>query len=220
MSLQPPSGFSRVSTNPNAIVAYVEGMDAATAYQMAVSAVYVAQQWMPKVSGSAAASLRPVHEEGFYGISWGRSYVRFLEGGTQPRTMRELAGKTIPMWVDDSDGSLAAKMAPKDRATKTRTTVDGRRQAKIFRKAAPIGSRKNVVRAGRTVSVPRSYPGAPGRIAARSGGQIAKGNVGVRWRHPGIKGRDYIMDALLYVADSAGVDVSPQPATVTRKSVG
>ena len=221
LSLTTPEAFSRINTaEPNALVAWVKDADDLATEQMAMSAVYVAQQWMPKVSGSAARGLQPVAEDGYYGISWGHSYVRYLERGTRPRTMRELAGKTIPMWVDDSDGQQAAKMSPRERQERTRVTEDGRRQVKIFRKAAPIGSRKTVIRNGRQVSVPRSYPGAPGRINRRDDiGKIAGGNVGVRWRHPGIQGRDYVGDAILYVADSVGIRVSPQMAVVSRHTV-
>lgn len=221
MSLPISEGFSRVGAGtPNAMVAFVEGMSYETALGMSAAAVHIAQEWMPKVSGSAARSLRPVAYRGYYGISWGRSYIRHLEHGTRPRTMTSLAGKTIPMWVDDQDGSRAAKMSPKDRATLTRTTEDGRRQIKIFRKAAPIGSRKWIEREGRRVSVPRHYPGAPGRIRDRTeDGRIAPGNVGVWWRHPGTKGRDYIGDALDYVAHTAGVKIYKQEVTVARHSL-
>ena len=74
-----------------------------------------------------------------------------------------LKGKVIPMWVSDDDGSLKAKN-PK---IETRTREDGSQQVLIFRRA--------------------TRPGAPGRISKRDElGRIAKGNVGVKWRHPGL----------------------------------
>jgi hypothetical protein len=117
--------------------------------------------------------------------------------------MKSLAGKTIPMWIDDPDGEVAKEEGPK---AKTRVTADGRRQTLIFRHAAPIGSRKMVFKRGQWVSVPRSYPGAPGRINNRSSnGRIAAGNVGVRWRHPGIESRHYLNRSIEEVAFRYGI---------------
>ena len=69
----------------------------------------------------------------------------------------------------------------------------------------------------REVSVPRSWPGAPGRIVQREarrpwttpgkvGGQIAERNVGVRWRHPGLTGREYLQHSLRVAAEQSGVE--------------
>lgn len=222
MSLPITEGFSRVGTGtPNAIVAFVPGMSFENSLRMATWATLIAQEWMPKVSGSAARSLRPVAAQGYYGVSWGRSYVRHLEKGTNPFTMRSLAGKTIPMWISDDDGTIAATIPAKDLSRRTRVTEDGRKQVKIFRKAAPIGSRKWVKRNGQMVSVPRSYPGAPGRINRRDDqGRINRGNVGVRWRHPGNQKRDYIGDALDYVAHSVHLHrVHKQEVSVPRHAI-
>jgi len=138
--------------------------------------------------------------------------------------MRSLAGKTIPMWVNDPTGSEAAK----NPRAKTRTTDDGRKQILIFRRAAPIGQRKTSVRMVNGLltrtSVPASYPGAPGRIAVnrsqgmiRRGdgidgegraGQIATKNVGVRWRHPGLDARRALAKGVTIAAVES--DIIPQ----------
>lgn len=161
---------------------------------LAEYAVQTAKNIMPKISGRLATTLRPVFGNGYWGIYFPDNKVWFLEQGTNPFTMKSLAGKTIPMWVDDPDGSVAKAEGKK---TKTRITIDGRRQALIFRRAAKQGQRKTVIRRGRPVDVPMSYPGAPGRIGNRlSSGRIGVPNVGVRWRHPGIQGRRYLNNAM------------------------
>lgn len=166
-------------------------------------AVEFAQASMPKISGRLAMTLKPVYGTSYWGIYFPDPKVWYLEKGTNPFTMNRLAGKTIPMWVDDPDGSVAKQ---EGKNTKTRITVDGRRQALIFRRAANKGERKTIIRNGRKVSVPRSYPGAPGRIGNRlASGRIGVPNVGVRWRHPGITGRRYLNEAMLDAAVSYGV---------------
>jgi hypothetical protein len=117
--------------------------------------------------------------------------------------MRSLAGKTIPMWIDDPTGE-ERRQNPK---AKTRRTKSGKIQVLIFRRAAKIGARKQVRRAVggvvHNVSVPASYPGAPGRITRRHGergssrgehqpGGIRRFNTGVRWRHPGLAPRGFL----------------------------
>jgi hypothetical protein len=173
----------------------------------------------PKLSGRGAAGIKPYWGRGFFGIRWDHSYMWYQEKGTNPFTMRSLAGKTIPMWIDDPTGS-ERRANPK---AKTRIVANGRTQVLIFRKAAKIGSRKRVaVRDGkgrllRHKTVPRSYPGAPGRIARTTyheqygthTGKIAKllprPHVGVRWRNPGIVGREFMHYSLLEVAQMARV---------------
>lgn len=190
------------------------------AARLAESAVAMAREMVPRVTGASARRLRAVWGKRWYGIHDVSGNLRYGNRGTRPRVMRELENKTVPMWITDDDGSMTEKVPMHKRGEMTRVTEDGRRQVKIFRKAAPIGSRKTVTRNGRQVSVPRSYPGAPGRINRRDDiGKIAGGNVGVRWRHPGIQGRDYVGDAILYVADSVGIRVSPQMAVVSRHTV-
>jgi hypothetical protein len=170
---------------------------------MASRAVQYAQQSMPKISGRLAGTILPVYSATYWGLYFPDRRAWYLEQGTRPFTMNSLAGKTIPMWVDDPDGSVAKE---EGRKAQTRITVDGRRQTLIYRKAAKKGERKWVRRGGRMVSVPRSYPGAPGRIGNRlSNGQIGSPNVGVRWRHPGINGRQYLNRAMEAAAMDYGI---------------
>lgn len=201
---------------PNALIATVPGLDRDLARKMATHAAEAARLWAPKMSGQGADSIAPHSGEGFYGITWGESYLWFQERGIKPFTMRSLAGKLIPMWVNDPDGSQARKIPVKDRNRRMRRSKDGRNQVLIFRRAAPIGSRKDVERNGRIVNVPRSYPGAPGRIVRRDEhGQILGGNVGVRWRHPGMNGRDFMADAIIETARQARV----LPASIDARRI-
>lgn len=131
-----------------------------------------------------------------------------------------LTHNTIPMWIKDPTGSVRRE----NPRAETRTSAAGVTEVKIFRRAAPIGSRKTVTRRqnGRLIrtTVPASYPGAPGRIAVREsrahttdgrvGGAIARGNVGVRWRHPGLARRSFIRQGLVLAAHYSGL----QPGTV------
>lgn len=199
----------------------VPGLDAHSAYALAVAAVRQAQSIAPKNSGRGASRLQPYYGAGFFGIRWGDAYMWFQESGVKPFTMRSLAGKLIPMWVDDRDGSEARKLAPKDRQRRTRTTASGKHQVLIFRKVAAMGARKNkTMPSGAVRSVPASYPGAPGRIASRqvlngaSTGRIASRtvgmpHVGVRWRFPGLVGRGFMAHSLTSVASAAGLGSPP-----------
>lgn len=197
---------------PDRLVMMVEGLDESSAEVLANDAVYMARQLAPKSTGRSARNLQPIWGPGIFGVKWLDNHVWFQEAGIRPFTMRSLAGKTIPLWINDPDGSEQRKY-PK---AQTRRTADGRTQVLIFRKAAPIGSRKVVMREGRPVDVPRSYPGAPGRIsmreapqpwtaAGRVGGRIARGNVGVRWRHPGLSRRGFIRQSIELAADHHGI---------------
>jgi hypothetical protein len=171
---------------------------------MANAAVQAAKDRMPKITGHLASTLTPVFGPNFWGIYFPDKKTWFLERGTRPFTMNSLQGKTIPMWVDDPDGEISRK----NKKAKTRITVDGRRQTLIFRKAAHKGERKTIRRNGKIITVPRSYPGAPGRIGnpRGMGGRIASGNQGVRWRHPGIQARQYLNEAIEDTADMWGID--------------
>ena len=205
----------RGSQTPNALIARASGVSAAQAEVLARAAASHAAAIAPKSTGAGAASIEPVWGPGWYGVRWSQPQMWFTEAGTRPRTMRELAGKVIPMWIDDPTGKEARKVPAKDRSRRTRTDAAGKRQVLIFRRAAKIGARKMVN--GR--SVPASYPGAPGRIARRRtepvAGQIAKANVGVRWRHPGISPRGFMRHSLEDVATAAGL---PRPMiTPTRR---
>lgn len=206
-----------LAPRPNRIVLlFDEDLESAS---LATEALELAQQRMPKVTGYAANSLLPVHGPGYFGIYF-IDRVWFLEQGINPFTMTRLHG-VIPMWIDDPTGQVR-KENPK---AKIRTTKDGRTQVKIFRYAARAGARKTVLRRGsngllQPVTVPRSYPGAPGRIARRQAaqpltaagrqpGQIARGNVGVRWRHPGIVGRMFLNSAIADTALEHGIELKP-----------
>lgn len=154
------------------------------------------------------------------GMGSHNSYVWFQEKGIKPFTMRRLAGKVIPMWIDDPTGS-ERRANPK---AKTRITANGRHQVLIFRKAAKMGAKKDVAirdaqgRILRHKRVPQSYPGAPGRIARTTfhetygthTGKIAKlvprAHVGVRWRHPGIVGREFIEYSIQSIGAMARIE--------------
>lgn len=204
---------------PDRLVMTIPGLDKQTARRMANQAVREARRKMPKRSGASAARLGPTYGDGFFGVKWQDSYVWFQEHGISPFTMFSLAGKTIPMWVDDQDGSERAKN-PK---AQTRTTMSGKTQVLIFRRAAKLGQTKQVPasrtrrghRRGEMVTVPASYPGAPGRIsrremaspmttAGRVAGAVAVGNVGVRWRNPGLGARLFLNNAITLTAQWNG----------------
>lgn len=187
--------------------------------ELARRAVAHAQRFAPKLSGQSARRFQPVARDGWFGIHWVGSHVWFQEVGIRPFTMNSLAGKTIPMWLNDESGELRQKH-PK---AETRTTADGRVQVLQFRKAANKGDRKMALRRrGGTeqwVSVPASYPGAPGRIALRRpDGTIAPGNTGVRWRHPGMQPKGFLYDGLTLAAFEAGLAVRDVIATNERFS--
>lgn len=204
-----------LSAQPNRIVLLFDGpFDSA---DLATEALDLARRRMPKVTGYAANSLLPVHGPNYFGINF-IDRVWFLERGISPFTMTKLHG-VIPMWIDDPTGQVR-KENPK---AKTRVTKDGRTQVKIFRYASKAGARKTVLRRGANgllnpVTVPRSYPGAPGRIArrqpgqpltaaGRQPGQIARNNVGVRWRHPGTVGRMFLNSAIADTALAHGIEL-------------
>lgn len=195
-----------MSQSPDRIIVVMDDIhDTAYTEMLANAAVQAAKDRMPKITGHLATTLTPVFGPNFWGIYFPDKKAWFLERGTRPFTMNSLAGKVIPMWVDDPNGDEAKA----NKKAKTRITEDGRHQTLIFRKAANKGDRKNVMKNGKVVSVPRSYPGAPGRIGnpRGGGGRIAAGNSGVRWRHPGIDGRQYLNEAIEDTADIFGLDV-------------
>lgn len=199
----------------------VPGLDAIDAHILALEAVDVAYSLIPKFSGRLARSLRPLWGNGYFGISWRDPAVWYQEVGIRPFTMRSLAGKTIPMWIKDPDGE-ERKKNPK---AEVKVGEDGVVRVLVFRRAAKQGQRKVVMRSGVQTSVPRSYPGAPGRISVREaaapytregkvGGRIAgdmegiRRNVGVRWRHPGLTGRSFLFQGLVKAAQYGGIDPS------------
>lgn len=172
---------------------------------------------MPKLTGRAASRMFPLYGSGYFGVGWTDNYVWFQEQGIRPFTMYSLAGKVIPLWVDDPTGTEREKN-PK---AQVRTTMSGKTQVLIFRKAAMPGQRRTVrrkVASGQyeEYTVPMSYPGAPGRIGKREAarpfttpgrtpGAIARGNVGVRWRHPGLAPRQFLNHSMTLAAEQGGI---------------
>jgi hypothetical protein len=127
------------------------------------------------------------------GMASHNSYVWFQEQGIRAFTMWSLKGKVIPMWVDDPTGTEREKN-PK---AQTRVTLSGKTQILIFRRA--------------------TNPGAPGRIAKREApqpwttagrrpGAHARGNVGVKWRHPGLAPRKFLNHAVGAAARWGGIE--------------
>lgn len=185
-------------------------------YEAARLAVAHAQALCPKLTGTGASGIKPLFGEGYFGMTWEMPYIWVQNVGAKPFLMRSLAGKTIPMWLDDPTGSVI-RDNPK---AKTRTTASGRTQVLIFRRAAPIGSKKTVTRKGAGGAlvkreVPASYPGAAGRIANREaampsttpgrlGGRVARGNIGVRWYFPGLTPRNFLEEGLNRAATDVG----------------
>lgn len=208
---------------PDRAIMGAPGLDIDRAWYIATKAMYDARTHMPRVTSASAFNLIPIAGEGWFGVAWTHPHIWYQEMGTRPFTMRSLAGKAIPMWVNDPTGEVANKQ----RNPRRRITDDGRHQTLIFRRAARFGQRKDVWRqeGGRMVrrSVPMSYPGAPGRIAVnrsqglmRQGsvnpgqgnpGWIARGNVGVRWRHPGLQPGRYVARGIFDSATAHGLPV-------------
>lgn len=211
---------TRTRNLPNTLEVLVAGLGEQAAHRLAILAVSRAQHIAPKSSGRGSQNLRPYWGKGFFGITWTDSYMWYQEAGIKAFTMRSLAGKLIPMWVNDRDGSEAAKIPIKDRTRRTRTDAAGKRQVLIFRKVSAMGARKQVPTStpGLMRSAPASYPGAPGRIShrvvenGRNTGRIAARvnglpHVGVRWRFPGLIGRGFMHHALQDTALSAGLGI-------------
>lgn len=191
------------------LIVEIPGLSYNDAAFYAQEAQYEARKRAPKLSGESAKRIYAVYDEGWFGLHWLDDHVWFQEAGIRPFTMNSLQGKVIPMWVSDDDHKLRTEN-PK---IETKTTADGRTLVRIFRRAANKGERKIVRRrqGGATieVSVPRSYPGAPGRINRRHtetdrslgkvAGRIAPTNVGVRWRHPGLASKGFMFQSLMAV---------------------
>lgn len=201
---------------PNRMFMEVAGLDSSMASMLGDTAATVAYQLCPKVSGEGAKGITAISGEGFFGIQWVDPHVWFQDAGIRPFTMESVAGKVIPMWVDDPFGTERQR----NPRAEVRQTADGRQQVLIFRRAANKGERKVVRRRvggiEQRIEVPRSYPGAPGRISRREAaapftsngklaGQIAKGNTGVRWRHPGLFGRNFLRESIVRAANLHGV---------------
>ncbi len=203
---------------PDRMIAIVPNLSPYRAHSMALRAVEKARQIAPKgylaVGEKGMASrLLPIWGEGYYGIRWVDNYAWFQENGAQPFTMDSLAGKTIPMWIKDPTGTERVRN-PK---AETRVREDGVTEVLIFRRAAGRGQTKTITtKYGNKKEVPASYPGAAGRIAQRearhpytsqgkAAAAIARGNVGVRWRHPGLQGLHFMQHGIIHAANRDGV---------------
>jgi hypothetical protein len=181
-----------IAAHPDRLIMRVDGLSGSRARVLANAAVREARRVMPKLTGGSASRLFPLYGQGFFGIGFQDSYVWFQEQGIRSFTMWSLAGKTIPMWVDDLDGTERAKN-PK---AKTRLTLSGKTQVLIFRKATAPGSPGRISR--RETGRPFT---SPGKVA----GAIAKGNVGVKWRHPGLAPRKFLNHAVSLAAQQGGI---------------
>ncbi len=177
--------------------------------RVAIYAARLAQKNAPKLTGASAKKIVPVYGHNFFGVAWEDSYMWYQEQGIKPFTMTALSGKTIPMWIPDPTGTERQKN-PK---AQTRVTKSGVTQVLIFRKVGTKGDKKRKKNSDGTYrDVPNlNYPGAPGRIALRQaarpfttpgklGGTIAPGNVGVRWRHPGLSPRRFLLHGVQQAA--------------------
>jgi len=210
---QPGQSITTSGANtPDRLYVLIDGLPEHQAWDLSQQAVRIAQNLAPKLTGHSSQNLRTYFGAGFYGIRWLDPWTWYQEAGTKPRVMTNLAGKTIPMWIDDPTG----KERSKSPSAKVRVTASGKTQVLIFRRAAKVGDRKTVKRKVRgtfqMVDVPSSYPGAPGRITRRqvvkypgpSSGKIAVRNVGVRWFNPGITPKHFLHHAILTVAAVSG----------------
>jgi hypothetical protein len=206
-----------ISPNPDRMILVVGGLRGPRARALANVALREARRVMPRLTGRASSRLFPLYGSGYFGIGWLDNYTWFQEQGIRAFTMYALAGKTIPMWVDDPAGTEREKNSK----AQVRTTMSGKVQVLIFRRAAMPGARRTVRRKGadgsvEAYTVPASYPGAPGRIARREaarplttkgkkGGAVAKGNIGVRWRHPGLSPRMFLNHSISLAAGQSGI---------------
>lgn len=207
-----------LSSRPDRMIIKVPGLSAADSHRMALYAAALARGIAPKLTGGGAKRIAPFWGEGFFGLIIPDRHMWYQERGTNPRTMHELEGKVIPMWIDDPTG----KERMSNPKAKVRVTASGKVQVLIFRRAAIKGEKKKIREQDKTTGlwrerwVNKHWPGAPGRIAVREmpkpwttpgkrGGQIAKGNIGVWWRHPGITPRFYANHAMVVTAQRNGI---------------
>ncbi len=230
--LPPVSASVRTTNNviPDRLYMLAPERTRSECHKMAMAAVALCVKDAPRLSGRATAGIKPYYGLAFFGVKWDRPYLWYQESGTAPHTMRNLAGKTIPMWIDDWTGDLARKN-PK---AKTRITANGRRQILIFRKVGKIGAKKRVAdrdSEGRIVrwrSVNQSFPGAPGRVSNRQWSPpdgttgrisllISRPHVGVKWRHPGLVPREFMKNSIATVGAENGLTVRDVYAVYGRR---
>lgn len=205
-----------INPHPDRYIITAPSLSARDAYRLAQQAVRLTRSLAPKLTGQGARNIYPISGAGFFGLVMPDEHMWHNERGTKPRTMHELAGKTIPMWIDDPTGSEAAKNPKAQR----RITASGKKQILIFRRAAKHGEMKTVRRKVRgkwqTRLVNKHYPGAPGRIALREAkkpfttpgrtpGAVAPQNIGVWWHNPGISPRMFANHAMTTVAQRRGI---------------
>jgi hypothetical protein len=213
---------------PDRVIMVIPGLRRRDAKVMALLAVSYARTHAPKLTGVSSAWIRPLYGNGNFGMQWFHEQIWFQNTGVRPFLMSKLAGKTVPMWIDDPNGDVErqeqeslgrGKTLPANRKRVFPET--GRKQVLIFRKAAKptrpvfkdgklvmVKNTKQVIRGNRTVTVPRSYPGAPGRIDERlrtATGKIGRGNIGVRWYFPGLTPRNFLQMGLVEACDRFGV---------------
>ncbi len=209
----------KLTERPDRVIMLVPDLSPKRSRTIANDAVRIARRNAPKMSGDGARRLQPLYGPGYFGIYFPDSYMWFQDHGIRPFTMNSLEGKTIPMWINDPTGQERAKN-PK---AKTRTTESGITQILIFRKVAKKGQRKVTTRVDPVTKIkrvvedrPASYPGAPGRInsreagkpgttAGRVAGAVARGNSGVRWRHPGLAPRLFLNNGMTVAAQQNGI---------------
>lgn len=182
----------QIAHRPDRMIIIIPSLRGPRARRIANEAVRLARRQMPKLTGFGASRLVPLYGKGYVGVYFPDSYTWFQEHGIRPFTMWALEGRTVPMWIDDIDGTERQRN-PK---AQIRVTLSGKTQVRIFRKAKGVGQpgRIGVREAAR-----------PWTTRGRTGGQIARGNVGVRWRHPGLAPRRFINFALATAAQKNGI---------------
>jgi hypothetical protein len=199
-------------TAPDRLYIYDAGLTRGVARKLAYQALREARKNVPKLSRETERNLYAIWGVGYFGVGWHSDYVWFQEAGIRPFTMTSLEGKIIPMWVDDPRGEVERQNRTGTSRPETRTTASGRKQTLIFRRAGRRGAQ-------RRDGTMQSYPGSRGRIARREArrpytrpgkrpGAIAKGNMGVRWRHPGLKPRWSVATALEGIAEQNMMDAT------------
>lgn len=188
---------------PDRLVLEVPVNDPGQTKAMALDAVRFARRQAPKMSGASAKRISPISGSGWIGLTWLDSFLWYQEMGIRSFTMKNLQGKTIPMWIDDPSG----KEQMNNPKAKTRTTASGKTQVLIFRRAAVKGSFKpGKPKAGGGFTNVASVPGSPGRIRPNHiPGTIVRGNIGIKWYFPGTAARMFLHQGLYEAASRAGV---------------
>jgi hypothetical protein len=206
---------------PDRAIMVIDGLSVADAKWLSSIAVIYARRHAPKLTGISASRIMPLYGREHFGLRWADDRVWFQNAGVNPFVMRSLAGKTIPMWIDDPTGTERQK----NPNAKVRVTESQKIQVLIFRRVGRRGDKKTVTRRTggqvQKIEVPNwNFPGAPGRITMREaaqphttpgrvGGRIAKGNIGLRWYFPGLSPRNFIQHGLVQACNAANVIPGP-----------